>query len=130
MKTTQSGWDNFLKDQYTTIPPTRDRMAATSMLASWRWSEAPADYAATNATILSTMLEVFTEHLQRKCSGQPLSHGGAALAAVPQIVDVSMACPNKHYLLINLAPFQLDNKNQVFLPTDEPHGQIECTVAR
>jgi len=56
--------------------------------------------------------------------------GGAALAAVPQISDVSMTCPNKHYLLINLTPFQLDNKNQVFLPTDEPHGQIECTVGR
>jgi urate oxidase len=54
----------------------------------------------------------------------------AALAAVPEVIDVSLAAPNKHYLLINLDPFKLDNNNQVFLPTDEPHGQIECTVGR
>jgi urate oxidase len=130
MKTTQSGWDNFFNDQYTTIPPTRDRMAATSMLASWRWSEAPQDYAAANTTILSTMVEVFANTYSESIQDSLYRMGGAALAAVPQIIDVSMACPNRHYLLINLTPFQLDNKNQVFLPTDEPHGQIECTVGR
>jgi urate oxidase len=31
---------------------------------------------------------------------------------------------------MNLKPFGIENQNQVFLPTDEPHGQIECTVAR
>jgi urate oxidase len=130
MKTTQSGWDNFFNDQYTTIPPTRDRMAATSMLASWRWSEAPQDYAAANTTILSTMVEVFANTYSESIQDSLYRMGGAALAAVPQIIDVRMACPNRHYLLINLTPFQLDNKNQVFLPTDEPHGQIECTVER
>jgi urate oxidase len=56
--------------------------------------------------------------------------GEAALAAVPQLEEISLACPNKHYLLVNLSAFGLDNNNQVFLPTDEPHGQIECTVGR
>jgi urate oxidase len=41
-----------------------------------------------------------------------------------------LACPNKHYLPIDLSRFGSTNENQVFLPTDEPHGQIECTVAR
>ena len=62
--------------------------------------------------------------------GAPPRGSEAALAAVPDILKVSLACPNKHYLLVNLAPFDLDNANQVFLPTDEPHGQIECTVGR
>ena len=38
--------------------------------------------------------------------------------------------PNKHYLLINLSPFGLENKNEIFVPTDEPHGQIEASVTR
>jgi urate oxidase len=29
-----------------------------------------------------------------------------------------------------MAPFGRDNPNVVFTPTDEPHGQIECTVSR
>jgi urate oxidase len=130
MKATQSGWDNFFQDKYTTIAETRDRMAATSMLASWRWSDAPDDYAAANSKILSTMLEVFACTYSESIQDSLYRMGEAALAAVSQIADVSMACPNKHYLLVNLTPFQLDNKNQVFLPTDEPHGQIECTVGR
>jgi len=43
---------------------------------------------------------------------------------------VHIAMPNKHCLLINLKPFGLENKNELFVPTDEPHGQIEGTVAR
>jgi urate oxidase len=56
--------------------------------------------------------------------------GMAGLAAAPEIAQVTLACPNKHYLLANLAPFGLDNPNNVFIATDEPHGQIECTVGR
>ena len=44
--------------------------------------------------------------------------------------EIRLACPNKHYIPIDLSPFGLVNNNQVFLPTDEPHGQIECQVGR
>src|ERR1700730_8520839 len=33
MKSTQSGWAGYVKDPYTTIPETNDRMCATSMVA-------------------------------------------------------------------------------------------------
>jgi urate oxidase len=38
--------------------------------------------------------------------------------------------PNLHRHLINLAPFDLDNPNVLFLPTDEPHGNITASVCR
>jgi urate oxidase len=56
--------------------------------------------------------------------------GEAGLAAVPEVAEISMACPNKHYLPINLSPFGMSADNMVFTATDEPHGQIECTVGR
>jgi urate oxidase len=31
---------------------------------------------------------------------------------------------------VNLAPFGLQNPNEIFVPTDEPQGQIEGTVSR
>lgn len=130
MKTTESGWANYAQDPYTTIPETHDRICATSMEASWRWRATPEDYAAANAKVLDTMLEVFAATYSASVQDSLYRMGEAALAAVPEILDISMACPNKHYLLINLSPFGLDNNNQVFLPTDEPHGQIECTVGR
>jgi len=39
---------------------------------------------------------------------------------VPEISEISMACPNMHFILMNLSAFGLDNNNDVFLPTDEP----------
>jgi urate oxidase len=130
MKTTASGWDRFVQDEYTTLPETRDRMCATAMDATWRWQSAPANYPAANARIIETMLKVFATTYSESVQDSLYRMGTAALAAVPELIDITLACPNKHYLLINLAPFKMDNDNQVFLPTDEPHGQIECTVGR
>jgi urate oxidase len=130
MKSTQSGWENYLKDKYTTIPPTADRMCATSMVTSWKWSAKPKDYTATNARILDTVLEVFIATYSKSVQDSLYRMGEAALAAVPEISEISMACPNMHFILMNLSAFGLDNNNDVFLPTDEPHGQIECTVGR
>ena len=77
-----------------------------------------------------TMLEVFATTYSESVQDSLYRMGMAALAAVPELADITLACPNKHYLLINLQPFGLNNENVVFLPTDDPHGQIECTVAR
>jgi len=130
MKSTQSGWENYVKDRYTTIPETADRICATSMVASWKWSAKPASYSATNAKILAALLEVFSTTYSRSVQDSLYRMGEAALAAVPEISEISMACPNMHFIPMNLSAFGLDNNNDVFLPTEEPHGQIECTVGR
>jgi urate oxidase len=130
MKSTESGWQHYIQDRYTTIPETHDRMAATAMDASWRWKSAPASYEVANARILSELLTVFATTYSASVQDSLYRMGMAALAVVPEISDISMACPNKHYLLVNLSPFGMENANQVFVPTDEPHGQIECTVTR
>src|SRR5882724_9132495 len=130
MKSTQSGWERYFKDTYTTLPETNDRMCGTSMVASWKWSTKPASYPATNTKIIATLLEVFGTTYSSSVQDSLYRMGEAALAAVPEISEISMACPNMHFILMNLSAFGLDNNNDVFLPTDEPHGQIECTVGR
>ena len=117
MKSTGSGWTNYVMDQVTTIPETRDRMAATAMDASWVVVGAPKDYAAANAKILDPMIEVFATTYSESVQDSLYRMGETALAEVPEISEISMACPNAH-LLMNLTPFGLDNNNQKFLPTD------------
>ena len=80
--------------------------------------------------ILETMLEVFATTYSASVQDSLYRMGLAALATVPEIADSHLAAPNKHYLPIDLSRFDMTNDNVVFLPTDEPHGQIECTVAR
>ena len=41
MKTTESGWVDYVMDEHTSLAETRDRIAATSMLAMWRWTRNP-----------------------------------------------------------------------------------------
>jgi urate oxidase len=56
--------------------------------------------------------------------------GEAALSVCAEISQIHLSMPNKHCLLIDLSPFGMKNQNEVFVPTDEPHGQIEATLAR
>ena len=130
LKSTASGWEGFPRDEFTTLPETNDRILATSLDATWTWSSAPADYNHANATILAAMLAVFAREYSPSAQASVFAMGSAALAACPEISRVHMAMPNKHCLLINLKPFGLDNNNEVFVPIDEPHGQIEGTVGR
>ncbi|WP_027133575.1 factor-independent urate hydroxylase [Geminicoccus roseus] len=130
LKSTGSGWAGYVKEPFTTLKETDDRIASTAMNASWRWHSVPSDYDQARQAILDTMLRVFAGTYSRSIQDSLYRMGKAALEAVPEVEEISLACPNKHYIPINLEPFGLDNDNQVFTATDEPHGQIECTVGR
>ncbi len=130
MKSTGSGWADYLIDEYTTLPETHDRIAATSMNAYWLWAVAPVDHAQSNCRVIEKMLEVFVTTYSAGVQDSLYRMGEAALGAVPEIAEISLACPNKHYLPLDLKRFGVAADNMVFTPTDEPHGQIECTVAR
>ncbi len=56
--------------------------------------------------------------------------GAAALAACPAIDRITLTMPNKHRILVDLKPFGLENANEVFVATDEPHGTITGTLVR
>ena len=131
MKSTQSGWENYPHDRYTTLPETADRMCATSMDGVLEVvGETVRAIRRPMRRILDTVLEVFGTTYSMSVQDSLYRMGEAALAAVPEISEISMACPNMHFIPMNLSAFGLDNNNDVFLPTDEPHGQIECTVGR
>ena len=130
LKSTQSGWVDYVTDDYTTLKPTTDRIAATAMDATWRWSRMPASFAEASRRVLDTMLDVFATTYSHGIQDSLYRMGEAALAAVPELADIHMACPNKHYIPFDFRPFGMDNDNQVFVATDEPHGQIECLVGR
>ena len=100
------------------------------MDATWTWAGIPPDYAAANAQVLATLIAVFGTTYSYGVQDSMYRMGEAVLAAIPEIAEIAFAMPNKHYIPINLAPFGLDNPNAVFLPTDEPHGQIEATIGR
>ena len=56
--------------------------------------------------------------------------GETVLANVPEIEDIELTMPNKHYLLVDLSRFGQDNPNEIFVPIEEPHGYIEARIRR
>jgi urate oxidase len=130
LKSTESSFEGYPKCEYTTLPEAKDRIMATSMKGTWRYQKSPKDYSVANRQILEAMLKVFATKHSPSVQTTLYQMAEAALQAVPEISEVNLKLPNKHYLLVNLSPFGLENKNEIFLPTDEPHGQIEATVAR
>jgi urate oxidase len=130
LKSTGSGFENYPKDEFTTLPETADRILATSFSATWNFAKVPKDCNAANESILAAMLKVFANNYSPSAQTTLFQMGEAALAARAEISRIDLAMPNKHYLTINLSPFGLENKNEVFVPTEEPHGQIEASVGR
>ena len=130
LKSTGSGFEKFHRDAFTTLPETQDRIFATQLTAVWEYARAPRNYTEANRVALEAMLRVFAENYSHSVQTTLFEMGEAALQAVPEVTRVHLSMPNKHCLSINLAPFGLENKNELFLPTDEPHGLIEGTVER
>jgi urate oxidase len=130
LKSSGSGFENYPKDEFTTLPETADRILATSFSATWTFKDQPDHYGRANEAILSAMLKVFASNYSPSAQTTLFQMGEAALAVCSEISKLDLAMPNKHCLLINLAPFGLENKNEVFVPTDEPHGDIQATVTR
>jgi urate oxidase len=130
LKTSGSAWEDFWQDEFTTLPDTNDRLLATSLTASWVYQKAPVSYATANANIIRAMLEAFSNRFSPSAQSTQYHMGEAALSVCPEISRISLTMPNLHYLVIDLAPFNIKNDKELFLPTDAPQGWIEATVAR
>lgn len=130
MKSTGSGFTGYPKCELTTLPETADRILATKVRATWSFGALPVDFNTANDAILQAMLRVFAVNYSASVQATMSEMAAAAFAARPEIRRVTLALPNKHYLLANLKPFGLENPNVTFVPTDEPHGQIEASFAR
>ena len=130
LKTTGSGFEGFPKCELTTLPETSDRIFSTTVSATWDYSPEPVSFAATREGAISAMLRVFANNYSPSVQATLHEMAQGALAAVSEISRIRIELPNKHYLLVNFAPFDRSNANEVFTPTDEPHGQIEAELAR
>ena len=130
MKSTDSSFAGYPHCEFTTLQETQDRVLATSLTATWRWAAVPADYLAANATIQQAMLIPFANNHSPSAQTTLYEMASAALESCPELEEIHLAMPNKHFLLVPLDRFGMENMNEIFLPTDEPHGQIEAIVTK
>ena len=130
LKTTKSGFVGFIKDQYTTLPETADRVFATSIKATWRYENADAATGEIWHSARQAIIETFSAHDSLSVQHTLYAMGEAVLETFPDIAEISFSLPNIHYLPVDVSRFGLENDNRIFLPTDEPHGLIEARLSR
>ncbi|HEX9892756.1 MAG TPA: urate oxidase [Gemmatimonadales bacterium] len=130
LKTTGSGFSGYLRDRYTTLPETEDRIFATEVTAQWRYGERPLDFAAAWCAVRRALIETFAEHQSASVQQTLYAMGEQALRACAEAAEIRLVLPNRHHLLVDLRPFGLENPNEVFVATREPYGRIEAVVTR
>ncbi len=134
MKTAKSSFAGFPRDRYTTLAETADRIMATRVSARWRYSSATVgrglDFDAVFEAVRETFLEVFAEHDSPSVQASIWIVGRAILERHPELEEITMSMPNLHHWAVDLRPFGLENRGEVFVATREPYGLIEATVRR
>jgi urate oxidase len=130
LKTANSGFEGYIKDSLTTLKETSDRLFGTAMSAEWRYTSSGLDFDALRKTIRETMLRTFANHDSKSVQQTLYAMAESALEQVAAIDEIEITMPNKHCLLVDLSRFGQDNPNEIFVPTDEPHGYIEARVRR
>jgi urate oxidase len=130
LKTAGSAFEGFKKDRYTTLKETTDRIFATALTANWTYLSPRVSFGPCWRQARAAILKTFVERDSPSVQHTAYAMGEAVLQAVPDICEIRLSLPNKHCLLIDMAPFGLDNHNEIFVPTDEPHGLIEVSLQR
>ncbi len=126
MKLTGSSFENFVRDEYTTLGDSRDRPLFVNLDVHWRNRDfaARADREAVRASVLATFAEFDSASIQE------LVHemGVRALAAFPELEEISFDGENR---LWDTA--QVDGRDErvrVYTDPRPPYGHIELTLGR
>jgi urate oxidase len=130
LKTAGSAFAGFLRDEYTTLQDTPDRLLGTAVKAEWTYAPGARRYGEVWRAARETILEVFAGHNSRGVQHTLYAIGSAILERIPEIARIELSLPNRHCHRVDLAPFGLDNPNEVFAPADEPSGLIEAVLTR
>ena len=125
LKTTDSEFHGFPRDRYTTLQETRDRVLATEVSARWR-HDGSNDFDGARAALLET----FAAHHSLSLQQTLYAMGEAVLDRCLAVHEIRLSMPNKHHFVVDLAPFGLENPNEVFHADDRPYGLIEGAVVR
>ncbi|MBA0630019.1 hypothetical protein Godav_002154, partial [Gossypium davidsonii] len=147
LKTTQSGFEGFIRDKYTALPETRERMLATEVTASWRYSYESVSSIPQKSLYFNEQYLNVKKALVDTFFGPPergvysasvqstlLQMAKAVLGRFSDISSVKLKMPNIHFLPVNISSKDHGSivkfNDDVYLPTDEPHGSIEASLSR
>jgi urate oxidase len=130
MKTSRSAFADFPRDEFTTLPETRDRLLATALTVTWTYGDTDVEFGAVFRAVRSALLGAFALHDSLSVQHTLYAMGQVVLDTIDIVSSISLEMPNRHHLPIDLTKFGMENRNEIFVATEEPHGLIEATLTR
>ncbi|XP_027104714.1 uricase-like isoform X1 [Coffea arabica] len=147
LKTTQSGFEGFIRDKYTMLPDTQERLLGTEVTASWRYAfdslenipVQPLYFFNSYTGVKKVLVDTFFGTPKMGVYSPSVQYtlyemAKAVLGRFHDLSSVDLKMPNIHFLPVNLSskdnPVIVKFEDDVYLPTDEPHGAIEASLSR
>jgi len=158
LKSTGSAFENFIRDEYTTLVEVNDRIFSTSIDLSYVYkpfnvtppsdekklvievsgkdaeSGTPWDGEAVAHNARKITLEVFAEDESASVQATLYKMAQQIIAENPYVESVTYSLPNKHYVPVDMKYIGIDNMTpanaEVFMPISAPSGLISATISR
>ncbi len=130
LKTADSSFVGYMKDRFTTLQETHDRLFGTVLKAEWQYVQGDISFNDCYREIRTILLDCFAQHKSLSVQHTLFAMAEAVLEKVNTVTEIYLVMPNKHCILVDLLPFGVDNPNQIFMPIDEPSGYIEARIGR
>ena len=130
MKTSRSAFAGFPRDEFTTLPETNDRLLATALTATWTYHDTDIEFGPMFRTVRAALLDAFAVHDSRSVQHTLYAMGEVVLGMIDPVDSISLEMPNRHHLPIDLSRFGMENRNEIFVATEEPYGLIKATLSR
>lgn len=138
LKTTQSGFVNFVNDDYRSLPDTNDRVFSTSVFSRWEYSTTNVNFCKTWNKVKENIIKVFAGPADTGIFSPSVQNTinitqKLVLDTIPEIRLMEMELPNIHYVNIDLSKFPRvgsATNDEVLLPLDKPSGNIRATLTR
>lgn len=143
LKSTGSAFHGFVRDEFTTLKETWDRILSTDVDCGWTWKKFDS-LAAVQAGVerfdkaweaaRNITLKTFAQDESASVQATMYKMCEQILDAVPEVDLANYSLPNKHYFEIDLSWYKgLKNTGEdaeVYAPQSGPNGLIKCEVAR
>ncbi|KAJ2700761.1 hypothetical protein H4218_001850 [Coemansia sp. IMI 209128] len=143
LKTTNSSFTDFWRDELTTLPEMADRVLSTKVLCQWTFvsddletlREAPFDriFAGAKRNTLDVFANDPRAWVHASVQSALYVMADRILNDFADVDDVYYALPNIHYFPFDLSKFGLKNLQadaQVYMPIADPSGYITATISR
>jgi len=149
LKSSGSAFENFFKDEFTTLVPVSDRILSTAIDYEYTivLPKEPltidglaevgkkAKFSEVAASARKITLDLFATDESASVQATLYKMGQKIIGDNDTVGSVRYSLPNKHYIPVNLSFMKLENvtppeKAEVFTPVESPSGLIIATVTR